>query len=687
MFHRRIHNLALSLLVLAAAAAAQPAKRPINHHDYDGWRAIAGQRLSPDGHFLVYGLFPEDGDGEVVVRNLITGAENRFPAGSRPTPTPAATPEEEPSAPARNFTVEISADSKTAVFAAYPAKAEIAQAKKDKKPAPTDGMVIVDLASAKSTRIEKVRRFAMPEDASSTLVYSKQSANANADAAPKPENDAADQQGGRGGRGGAGGGGGRSGDGRSQFGSDMIVRNLADGAERTFADVQDFNLSNDGKLLVYSVAGRDGAKNGVYALKLSEAGAAPTALADGKGKYTHLAWDEKQTQLAFLSDRDDPSSKPPKFALYLWTRDGAAASALVTTGTAGFGKGLAISDNGAVSFSRDGKRILFGAAPPPAAPETPAADAGDSDEKAIVELWSYKDDYIQPIQKVRAARDRNRTFTASYSIAAKKVVQLADDSLETVTSSEDSGWALGSDDRAYRIQDDYGERFSDAYLVDSATGKRTLLVKKHTGQVTWSPGGKYALYFDGKNWNTVSVPAGKTTNLTANLPNKFWNEDFDSPSTPGSYGTAGWTEDGKVLLYDHYDIWSVAPDGSSAKNITNGYGRAHDLQLRYVRTETDPRERWIDPAKPLLLRAENQQTRDSGFFRASLAGGDPKQLIMGKKDFSAPVKAKNADVYLLTEQTFSEFPDLITTDASFKEMRKVSDANPQKAGLSWETPS
>ena len=50
-----------------------------------------------------------------------------------------------------------------------------------------------------------------------------------------------------------------------------------------------------------------------------------------------------------------------------------------------------------------------------------------------------------------------------------------------------------------------------------------------------------------------------------------------------------------------------------------------------------------------------------------------------------PVKAKDADVYLLTAQTFNEFPDLVTTDGSFKELRKVSDANPQKANLLWGT--
>src|ERR1035438_8636353 len=142
------------------------------------------------------------------------------------------------------------------------------------------------------------------------------------------------------------------------------------------------------------------------------------------------------------------------------------------------------------------------------------------------------------------------------------------------------------------------------------------------------------------------------------------------------------TKDGKsVLLYDRYDIWKISPDGTRAKNITAGYGRGHGVRLRYIRTEAEPRERWIDAARPLLLAGDNLKTMDSGFFRGSVDGAEPTQLMMAAKSFSAPVKAKDADVYLLTEQTFNEFPDLISTDSSFKELRKVSNANPQKAQL------
>ena len=228
-------------------------KRPLNHGDYDGWRSIVGQHLSNDGKFLVYGLFPQEGDGEVVIRNLVTGKEQREPAGQRPAPTPPTPGEEGPAVEVRGAVLEFSADSKTVVFSTFPPKAETDKAKKDKKPAPKDGMVIVDLASGKATRVERVKRFAMPEKASGLLVYLKEGPDVPAGAtgsAPAPQGPG-DQQGGRGGRGGAASGAARGP--RPEFGTDLVIRNLADSSERTITDVVEFTLTDDGKHLVYAV--------------------------------------------------------------------------------------------------------------------------------------------------------------------------------------------------------------------------------------------------------------------------------------------------------------------------------------------------------------------------------------------------------------------------------------------------
>lgn len=675
------HRTTLLLAALLVSLAAAQTKRPINHRDYDAWQSITSQKLSNDGKYLAYGVFPQDGDGEVVIRSLVTGKELREPAGARPAPAAAGDGEE--TAPvARSIALSFSQDSRTLVFSWFPSKAETTKAVRDGKTgdtAPKDGMAIVDLASGKVTRVERVKRFDLPDAASGYLAYLKEApeGTASPSASPTPQGNA-DQQGGRGGRG----GGAAAGRGaRAQFGSELVLRNLSDSSERTFADVVEFSLTDDARHVVFAVSAHDTAKNGVFAVRTASSDA-PAALIVGKGKYSRLTWDENQTQLAFLSDKDDAAARQPKWKLYRWDRQSPTATELVSEGSAGFRSGFVLSDRGTLNFSKDATRIYFAAAPPAA--ERKADDP--TEEKAVVDLWSYKDEFIQPIQKVRAERDRNRTFTAAYSIPDRKVVQLADPTMADVTPSENAQFVLGTDDRAYRALADYDERYSDAYLIDGNTGARTLVAKKQRGALSWSPNGRYLLAFNGKDWQTVAVPDGKTVNLTASLPVKFFNEETDTPSTPGSYRSAGWTKDGKsVLLYDKYDIWRVSPDGSDAKNITAGYGRSHELRLRLVRAENDTRERWIDVAKSPLLHAENLKTWETGFFRGNFEGGEPRQLVMANKYFSMPVKARDAEVYLLTGQSFNEFPDLLTADASFREMRKVSAANPQKAGLKWGT--
>ncbi len=93
----KLRNVFALVCVTVAALTAATAKRPINHRDYDHWRTISSQVLSADGKYLAYSQFPEEGDGEVVVRNLTTGKEMHEPAGALP-PAPDPSNLEEPAA-------------------------------------------------------------------------------------------------------------------------------------------------------------------------------------------------------------------------------------------------------------------------------------------------------------------------------------------------------------------------------------------------------------------------------------------------------------------------------------------------------------------------------------------------------------------------------------------------------------
>ncbi len=694
----RISRRLALVLCLLVAVAALAQKRPLTHRDYDSWRSIQSPTLSPDGKFLAYGLFPQAGDGEVVVRNLDTGQEFRQSAGQKPEP-PRPNPllmftDEEP--PQVNVKIAFTSDSRFAIFSTFPPKAEVEKARKEKKKAddmPKNGMVIVDLLSGAATRYERIKSFQVPSKAGSVVVFLRQPekpAKPAAGAAAEAERPAAREK-------------------KKEYGSELVVKNFAAGDELPFPDVTEYLVANDGSGFVYAVAAKDETKNGVYAV-FADMKEIPTRLIGGAGKYVKLAFDEKQAELAFVSDRDDVAARPQppadaskngktqpetpaKFKLYLWKRGTTAAQELVGPTTLGFREGYLISDKANINFSRDGQRILFGCAPPvpPDKEDEPGASpAAADDDKAHADLWHWKDDFIQPMQKVRAQMEKRRTYGAVYHLPEKKLVQLADSTMSEITPSEDGLWALGGDDRAYRPLVEYDTRYMDSYLVDTRTGARRPLLKKHIGRVTWSPSGKYVLYFNGQDWQTVSTADLKTAILNTKDGVKFWNEEYDEPGMPPAYGSAGWTKDGKyVLIYDEFDVWRFTPDGSEAVNLTAGLGRKSHLIFRYVNLNPDrrdPEAKWIDPAKPLLLRAQNKETRDSGFYRVTIDGQQPPQrLLMAAKNFSAPVQAKNAAVLLFTASTFQQFPDLLVSGPDFAEVKKVSDANPQMAQLLWGT--
>src|SRR5262249_3586125 len=149
-------------------------------------------------------------------------------------------------------------------------------------------------------------------------------------------------------------------------------------------------------------------------------------------RYLKLAWDREQTRAAFLSDHDDvaASVKPPRLKAYLWDRGGPAPKEVVASSTSGVPQAFAISDNGVLAFSRDGKALYVPTAPPSKSTDDADADDKDdgkndsapSDDKVRADLWHWKDDVVQPMQRVRAKQERKRTYRGVYHIAEGKYV-------------------------------------------------------------------------------------------------------------------------------------------------------------------------------------------------------------------------------------------------------------------------
>src|SRR5258706_4482772 len=182
---------ALALLVTSFTyALGQETKRALTHQDYDSWHSIQSPQISRNGKFIAYAFMAQDGDSEIVVRNLASGTKWRAPRVYRP---PAPPPDDSIpnvaeliAANARLSRPLFTADSRFVVFSIEPTRAELNKAKKagsspivregsGNNPAAKEGLKnalgIMDTSSGQIARIERVKSFQVPEDAGGFIAY------------------------------------------------------------------------------------------------------------------------------------------------------------------------------------------------------------------------------------------------------------------------------------------------------------------------------------------------------------------------------------------------------------------------------------------------------------------------------------------------------------------------------------
>jgi len=678
-----------------AAAAVIPvsAKKVISHDAYANWRSIQGNVLSLDGNWAAYALVGQESDGEVVVRNLKDGREFRAPRGTMPA---------------------FSADGRYLAFAIAPTRVELDKAKKEKKKGddlPKSGLGIMNLATGKIENLDRVKRFAWPEEGGNFLaVLFDAPKEAKKDTKKDPElvaKDDEDQQAAA-----------ASAAKKKDTGTEFLLIDVANAKRSSFKNVADFTWSKNGELLAFNVitkdAQKDGAREGVYLLSPQDL--TPRAVMTGAGAYKHMNFDEAGRQLAFVSNRDDLAKKHAEteksgrknadaekaeksdkaekeitaFNLYYWRAGDSEAKSIVTAETAGLPAGWLPSEHASLSFSKDGQRLFFGTA------ELAKADPKDAPEPFKVDLWHWKDPELQSMQKVRVEKEKQRSYKAVFHIAEQRLVQLANKNIPSVLINDNARFAMGASDVPYKMQQSWDALYHDAYAVDLQTGQARMLAQKLRYVPSLSPGGKYVLAFDANSsiWYCWSTADGSKINLTGKIKARFENAKRDTPEVKDAYGFAGWTEDdASVVLYDQFDLWEVNPQTPSSRNVTAGYGRKHNLELRYIPVDMEKKPPADEPspvaeAKALptdswILAATNEGNRSTGYYQQNPKSGEPVKLIHGDKLYAGLIKAKKADTVLFTQQSFAEFPDVWSSNLTLQNPQKISNANPQQAQYNW----
>ncbi|GAB3751869.1 hypothetical protein GCM10028817_15590 [Spirosoma pomorum] len=696
-------------LFLASPLFAQTPKRPLTAADYDRWESVRTEKISNDGRWLTYQIDPQEGDGRLEL----------VPAGQKDNRHKSVFP--------RGYMAQFTPDSKFLVMRLKAPYADTRQARLKKKKSddlPKDSLLVMNLATGKTTRMPNVKSFELGKEAGSWLAVvqepkgekerpataaSRPSAQSKGDTLPAlpPVSTTTVTT--------------RRGPVKKPKGDDLILFNMADGTRKMIRYVSNVAMSDNGQSVFYSrESASDSLKAGQTAIPgvfLFNTTNGQITLIDTNATrkiYKGLAVDKAGQQVAWMASADSAGSEVKIFSLFyknlapVVAKKGKKGSPAPSNATrtlvdsvakSALPKGWTVNEYREPVFTADGKRLFFSTSP--IAPKSVKDSLTPDDEKVKMDVWSWTDTRLQPMQQRRLKEEKERGYLTVFDLGSDKLTLLANREIPTVSfdPKNNTRYLIGMSDLPYQVQASWDPGHTDLYLIDAQTGEKKRIANDVMASDTkLSPGGKYAYWFDERDslWRAWDITAGKRIDLTRGLPSKFFDEEHDTPSLPGAYGSAGWTTgDRYVWLYDRYDIWQIDPTGrEKPQTITAGWGRKNNVRLRradlnqfnraelFSRLNDDPA---IDPATELYLTGIWEKDKSTGILKSKNATTATEPTVMQHSNhrYFGLSKAKNASTLTFYKGNFQEPINIFLTDTTLASPAQLTRTNPQQDSIRW----
>ena len=680
--------LLLSLFTISEFTFSQ--KKPLDHSVYNSWQSIGERMISNDGKWVVYTIDVQEGDNQLVIQSSDAKYKKEIPRG---------------------YSALITEDSRFVVFKIKPLFSETREARIKKRRLddfPKDTLAIVELGKEEIWKKAKIKGYKTPQKNFGWLAYlsEKQTDKINKlidaktndsllrviDSLKVVINEI------------------RSGDKRrtkddninrfaaddttvkSGIGSDLMLRNLITGNERMYRNVSDFYFSKNGaKLLMQVKSDPKDSLSKSFVILLDIRSDKLDTLSRGINEFRNMAMTDDGSKLAYTAERDArPKDLQKFFKLWYYTAGMDSAVLLADRFSAGMQLGMTVSENAALNFSKSGQRLFFGTSPIQAPKDTSLVDM----DLVKVDVWHYKDDYLQTAQLNRLQQDLKENFLAVYDFSDNSIKQLGSKELPQIiqTNEGDGDTFIGVTDYDKRIESQWqGYTRKDIYAIDVNKGAKNLIKKDLYGIVYPSSTGKYIVWYDREKKSYFSWDGADTRNITTKIKVPLFDEENDVPDLPSPYGVMGWgKDDSAVFVYDRYDIWQVDPTGETNPLIfeDNQHYRDKKIRIRYIKT--DPDEKFISKTDSLLFRLFDVNSKNESLHYTTLAGHPYTQLrAESALSFGNVLKAKNYDKFIYTKESFVRPPDLyslnetINSRLGFEE--QLSQTNLQQKNYRWGT--
>lgn len=640
------------VVAFTLSLSAFSGKKSLQISDFAYWKRIENRQISSDGQFVAYELNKQKGDGMLIVHSIQNQKTDTILYGKN---------------------AKFAANSKFIVFnIALPEdslrKLKLAKTAKDKMP--KESMGLLNLTTHQVSTFAKVKSFQLADEDSNWLSYTIDTTKTVVDKKVKKDETSTDKDFKK------------SKEKKVKENYLLKIWDPINNVEFSFNRIDTFSIAAKGFQIAYLNKNNDSTKLKTMVVFDPRNQKADTILRDS-ATIKQIKFDEKGQQLAFLQSTD--TAKIKNYSLKYTPTAKIKITNILNTKSKLFIQEWIPSENGNLYFSKDGSKLFFGSSPKQIEIKK---DSVLDEDKPKLDLWSYTDTQIQPMQLKQLAQKKKQSFTAVYQIKDKSCIQIADTTIENIRlyNFNNADIALGIDDKSYEKQMVWTSRsLNNYYLIDLKTGQKTSLLKERNN-LSLSNTGKYAVWFDFKDlqYHLTDTKTLKSNIISTEIPNKLYDEKHDTPNDPEAYGIAGWTEnDDYLILYDRYDLWKIDPKGKEkALKLTNG--RNQKIKYRYV--ETDKEINFIPLKKELVLSTFNEKNNTESYCSMLISQPNNIQtLVEGDFMLGGLLKAKNDSHILWSTQTVSEFPEVKYSSPDFKNPLTLSVANPQQQDYIWPT--
>ena len=323
--------------------------------------------------------------------------------------------------------------------------------------------------------------------------------------------------------------------------------------------------------------------------------------------------------------------------------------------------------------SDDGDKVFF---------DTVAQEVFDTDNH--VQIWRSADSQLPPKKNV------NHYQWNVWKPKTNDLKIIENDTIHVCALSSNQEKALLLDNNRYLPLYDYGDRYSDVYVLDLKNGDKTKVLEKqlraHNHLVT-SIYDDYIVYFKNNNWWSYNIKTKQHTCLTKGLGTEFNKSQSDRLDTNRAHGFGGWTTKKEILVYDTFDIWLLSLDGAYTKKMTNGVGDQIKHRL-YKTAKKSIRDNFFghvsenyDLKNDLLIKTLHTKTYDEGFGIWSIKQGF-KELTHKDRKISFIKRTEDSESFLFSESSFHIPPRLMKLDSTNKESL-IALSNVQQDKFYW----